>query len=116
MPANLVAGRTLIVVVAATYLLSAALLGWAKSRGSPVETWVVVGWLVTGSLGIVLGRSLRPGAAAAWAGVGLVLVPWMLLSFVLDVRARVWVMAGLDVAGVAAIGAGLWMARAALRG
>jgi hypothetical protein len=116
MPANLAAGRTLLVVVAATYLLSAALLGWAKSRGSPVETWIVTGWLVTGSWGIVLGLLLRPGAAAAWVGVGLVLVPWMLLSLVYDVRARVWVMAGLDIAGVVAIAAGLWMARAALRG
>ncbi|HEX8910896.1 MAG TPA: hypothetical protein VF796_00955 [Humisphaera sp.] len=112
---NLPAGRVLLFVVAGTYVLSAALLGFARWRGAAVAWWVLVGWVATGVAGMALAASLRPGRPAVWAGLLLALGPWMLFSLAYDVRERVWVMAALDVAGLLAIAWGLGMARAALR-
>jgi hypothetical protein len=114
MPPNLPAGRLLLAVVAGTYLLSAGLLAAARSRGAKVEAWVIGGWLLTGLAGLALAAALRPGRPAVWAGLLAALVPWMLYSLAYDARERIWVMVAADVAGLAAIAAGLWMARAAL--
>lgn len=111
---NLPAGRTLLVVVAASYLVSAAVLGVARLRGGPVAGWVIGGWLATGAAGVALGLLLRPGRPATWVGLLIALAPWMCFSLAYDVRERVWVMAAVDVAGLAAVAAGLWMAREAL--
>ena len=91
-------------VVAASYLLSAAILLTMRLRGSSVPTWIIAGWLVTGLLGVVLTAALGPGRGGVWWGLGAVLIPWMILALIGDLRLGHYVVAAIDVAGLAAIG------------
>ena len=112
---NLPAGRLLLLIVAASYLLSAALLAAARGRGAAIATWFVLGWVATGLIGLGLAWVLQPGRPLVWAGLLVVLGPWMGYSLYYDVRLRIWAMVAIDAAGLAAIAWGLWLARAALR-
>jgi hypothetical protein len=116
MPPNLPAGRILLLVVAASYLLSAGLLAAARLRGVRMEHWVIAGWLLTGLAGATLAAALQPGRPVVWVGLLVALGPWMLYSLAYDVREGVWVMVAADVAGLAAIALGLTFSREALAG
>ena len=91
-------------ILAASYLVSAALLGVAKSRGEPVPAWVIGTWLVTGLVAVALTPLLAPGRPAVWVGLLVALGPWMAWSLVGDLRGGHWVIAVVDVLGLGAIG------------
>ncbi|HLL88001.1 MAG TPA: hypothetical protein VK324_01740 [Tepidisphaeraceae bacterium] len=107
MSGSLPVAKLIFTVVAVTYLMSAALLMTVRLRGHPVTLWVIVGWLATGAAGLVLAQFLRPGITPVWLGLLVVLGPWMLFSLVTDLREGYWLIAILDVLGLAAIGYGL---------
>jgi hypothetical protein len=96
--------RTILFWVAASYVLSAALLGVARMRHQPVPAWVILGWLATGAAGMALSLMLSPGRSAVWLGLLVLLGPWMLFSLVEDLRRGFWPIALTDLAGIAAIG------------
>ena len=114
MTTPLATGRLLLAFVAATYLLSALLLGIARWRGNAVAGWVIGGWAVLGMIGLLLALQLQPARPALWWTLALVLLPWMLLSLVWDWQLDVLVMVAVDAAGAFAIIYGLWLAREAL--
>lgn len=112
--ANLPAGRTLLLIVAISYLVSAVMLVVARWRGVDIGWLYIAGWVVTGVAGAALATQLAPARPAVWVALALVLLPWMLFSLVVDVRLRFWLMVAIDVAGVLAIVYGLALARSAL--
>lgn len=90
-------------IVAGSYVLSAAILGFVRWRGTTVPSWMIGGWLVTGLLGIALSAMLAPGRSAVWILVLLALFPWMIYSLVSDVRGGNWIVACTDAAALLAI-------------
>lgn len=100
-----------LVIVAASYVVSAAMLAWMKRGGADVPTWFTVGWLLTGLIGIVASLRLDGSRHWAWWVALLALGPWMTLSLVWDIRHASWWMAALDIAGLIAIAWGLWSSR-----
>jgi hypothetical protein len=112
--ASLPAARSLLFIVAVSYVVSAAILLLVRLRGGAVGAWVIATWLLTGSAGIVLARMLAPGQAAIWWALLVVLGPWMGYSLYYDLRERIWFMAAIDLAGLFAIAWGLLQGRAAL--
>ena len=107
---ELATARVLFYVMAASFVLSAAILGYVRFTGKTVPTPVLVAW---GGLG-VLGLALTPLLSAdrrwiAWVLL-VVLGPWMVVSLVGDAQRKIYPMAAVDVAGLGAIGYGVWLA------
>ena len=101
--------RVLFYVMAASYLVSAALLGYARFTGKTVPTYVLAAW---GGLGVVA-LAITPLLTLdrRWVAVVLLVVlgPWMAVSAVQDGRQKVYPMVAVDVAGLLAIGYGVWL-------
>ncbi len=106
--------RLILLIVAASYPLAAALLWVARARGETVPWYWPTAWLVCGIVGGACAYVLSDGRPWAWAGVLLFLGIIMAVSLVVDVRHGYWIMAIIDVAGLLAIAWALWTARAAL--
>lgn len=103
MPRSIAIARMIMLIVAASYLLSAALLAVARARGQAVTGWVIVGWLLTGAAGVALALCLAPGRAGALIVLALVLGIWMGYALIGDLRARHWIIAAIDVSALVAI-------------
>ena len=103
------AARIILFIVAASYVVSGVLLGVARARGEEVPAWVIATWLVTGVAGLALTAALGPGRRGVWVALLIVLGPWMAWSLVGDLRGGHWVIAGIDVLGLGAIGYALWI-------
>lgn len=103
MPQSIASARMILMIVAGSYVLSAAILGFVRWRGTTVPSWMIGGWLVTGLLGIALSAMLAPGRGAVWVLLMLVLFPWMIYSLVSDLRSGNWIIACTDVAALLAI-------------
>ncbi len=107
---ELAIARWIFAGVAATYVLSAAMLLWVRSRGEVVPGWVIGAWLATGVAGIVLAFFLARERPVVWWALLVVLVPWMIYALVGDALEKHWFMAGLDAAALIAIARALQMA------
>ena len=107
---QLATARVILLSVAGSYLLSALILAWVRSRGETVATFAIVGWAVTGALGLVLALLLAPQRLAVWVGLLVVLGPWMVYATIGDAGEKRIVMTIVDLAGVGAIGLALWQA------
>ena len=105
------AARLILYIVAASYVVSGGLLWVARAKGQPVAAWVIGAWLAAGLIGLGLTWAFGPGRGkwVIWAGLLVVLGPWMAYSLVGDWRGGHWVIAGLDVAALGAIAYALWM-------
>lgn len=106
----------ILLIVGATYPLSAALLGYLKWKGQTVLWAWPVAWLVCGAVGLAAAWLLRSGGMSGWWWLALVaLAPLMAVSTVVDTqhalggKGGMWFMVGLDVAGLLAIIYGLWL-------
>ncbi len=103
--------RLILMIMCASYLLSAALLGWARVAGQTVPAWKIAGWAVAG----VAAGALLPGLSARrWVVtviIFLLLGPWMAFALYEDARGRHYVIAGIDLAGLAAITYAVWLMR-----
>jgi hypothetical protein len=101
--------RLILGITCGTYLLSAALLGWAKYRGQPVTAFGVTGWAVTGAVGLALLPWLTPKGWGVIIAIAAVLGPWMVYALVSDLRLGHWIIAVMDFAGLVAIAFSLWL-------
>ena len=110
---ELTMARWIFAGVAATYVLSALMLAWFRSRGEAVAAWVIAGWLLTGIAGMVMAWQLTEKRPALWWGLLLALGPWMVYATIGDAAEKHWVMTALDVAGLIAIGWALRLAAGA---
>ncbi len=108
------AGRLILLIVAASYPLSAVLLVVLRLRGETVPWIWPAAWLVTGVAGLAIAWMMQPTATWTWWASLAVLMPIMVVSTVVDIRHGYWVIVALDVAGLAAIGYALWLARSLL--
>ena len=106
---ELATARVLFYVMAASFVLSAAILGYVRSTGKPVPAYVLLAWGGLGVVGLALTPLLSPDRR--WIALALLVVlgPWMLVSLVGDAQRKIYVMAAVDVAGLAAIGYGVWL-------
>ena len=103
MPLTIDSARTIYLIVAISYLLSAAILGLMRWRGTEVPAWVIIGWLVTGVVGIALSTALAPGRGLVWAAILVVLVPWMIYALIGDFRLGHYFMVTIDALALLAI-------------
>ena len=110
---DLTTGKIILAGTCGTYLLSAALLSFAKP---PAPAWVVAGWAVAGLVGLALVPALTPGRTLVQVAVLVAMAPWMAYAAWGDGRGGHWVMVVIDVAGLAAIGFGLMLVRRATTG
>ena len=95
--------KLILYIVAGSYLVSAAMLGVMRARGTTVPAWVIAGWLLTGLIGLALTAALGPGRGGVWWGLLVALGPWMVYALVGDLRLGHYVIAAIDVAGLSAI-------------
>jgi hypothetical protein len=107
---ELATARLLFYIMAGSFLLSAAILGYVRFTGKTVPTAVLAAW---GGLGLV-GLAVTPLLSAdrrwiAWVLLA-VLGPWMLVSLVGDAQRKIYFMAAVDVGGLFAIAYGVWLA------
>ena len=108
-------GRLILLIVAASYPLSAALLVVLKLRGETVPWIWPAAWLVTGIGGLVVSWMLASTSGPwVWWALLVLLGPIMVVSTVVDWRHGYWGIVALDIAGLLAIGYGLWLARSLL--
>ena len=107
-------GRTILLVIAATYVLSAALLLGARLHGEPVSRRAALLWLLTGAAGVALALRLAPGGRFEWVALLVVLVPWMLVSLAGDWDRGLVVMTLVDAAALVGTAAGHAMTFAAV--
>lgn len=106
---DLATARVLFYVMGGSFAFSAALLGAFRLAGRTVPTFVLVGWAALGAAAIGLTPLLT--ADRRWVALLLaaVLGPWMAWSLANDVRAKLYPIAATDVAGLIAIGFGVWL-------
>ncbi len=106
---ELATARVLFYVMAASFVLSAGILGYVRSTGKPVPAYVMAAWGGLGVVGLALTPLLSPDRRwVAWALL-VVLGPWMVVSLVGDAQRKIYLMAGVDLAGLAAIAYGVWL-------
>ena len=103
--------RLILIIMCASYLLSAALLTWARISGQVVPAWKIGGWVVTGLVGAILLYWLSPQRPMISIAVFIVLAPWMAFAFYEDARSHHLIIAAVDLAGLFAIGYALWLIR-----
>jgi hypothetical protein len=108
---ELATSRLILIIVCASYVLSAALLTWARIAGQTVPSWKIAGWLVTGIAGAILLPWLAGNRPLISLAVMIVLGPWMALALSDDLRGRHFIIAAIDLAGLFAIGYALWLIR-----
>ena len=107
---GLIVARWIFAGIAASYVLSALMLAWVRSRGETVPAWVIGGWLITGLAGLALACGLAEKRPAIWWGLLIILGPWMLYALIGDTTEKHWFMSGLDLAGLIAIARALQLA------
>ena len=103
--------RLILIIMCASYLLSAALLTWARISGQTVPAWKIAGWVVTGIGGAILLYWLSPDRPLISIAAFIVLAPWMALALYDDTRTRHFIIAVIDLAGLFAICYALWLIR-----
>jgi hypothetical protein len=108
---ELAVSRLILAIVCGSYLLSAALLTWARLAGQSVPAWKIGGWVVTGVAGAILLRWMSADRPMISAAMLIVLAPWMALALADDTRGRHFVIAIVDLAGIIAILYALWLIR-----
>ena len=106
---ELATAKLILAITAGTYLLSAALLGWAKYTEKPVTTFGIVGWAVTGAVALALLPWLAPRGWGVIAAIAVVMGPWMAYALVQDARLGHWIIAIVDAGGLVAIGFSIWL-------
>ena len=107
---DIAVARVLFYVMAASFLVSAALLGYVRATGKDVPAYVLALWGGLGLAGVALTPLLTP--ERRWIAIVLLVVlgPWMAVSLVGDWQRKIYVMAAVDVGGLAAIAYGVWLA------
>lgn len=108
---ELAISRLILAIVCGSYLLSAALLTWARLAGQTVPGWKIAGWIVTGTGAAILLRWLSSDRPIVSIAMFLLLAPWMAIALVDDTRGRHFIIAVVDLAGIVAISYALWMIR-----
>ncbi len=108
---ELATARLILIILCASYLLSAALLTWARVAGQTVPGWKIAGWLVTGIATALLLPWLAGNRPVISIAVLILLGPWMALALTDDLRGRHFIIAAVDLAGLFAIGYALWLIR-----
>jgi hypothetical protein len=103
--------RIILASVCGSYLLSAALLAWAKTHGQIVPAWKIGGWLLTGIIGLVLLIWLSPAEPIISFAMLIALAPWMAYALTEDARSGHYIIAVIDLAGLFAIAYALWIIR-----
>ena len=107
---ELATARVLFYVMSGRFLLSAALLGYARYTGKPVPTYVLALWAGLGVAGFALTPLLRLDRRwIAWL-LAVVLGPWVAVSLDGDVQRKFFPLAAVDIAGLAAIAYGVYLA------
>jgi hypothetical protein len=101
--------RLILAILCGSYLLSAALLTWARMSGQVVPAWKIAGWALTGTVGAVLLYWLAPHRPAISIAMLIVLAPWMAFALYEDTQSKHFVIAVIDLAGLFAIGFALWL-------
>ena len=99
----------ILIILCASYLLSAGLLTWARLAGQIVPLWKITAWLVTGSIGMILLYWLAPHRPLISIAIFLTLAPWMAFALFEDARSHHYIIAGVDAAGLFAIAFSLWL-------
>jgi hypothetical protein len=103
--------RRSLLVLSATYLLSAFVLWRAQAKKRDV--WL---WTVTGSAGIVLTLLLDRDRALVWVGLAVVLGPQMVSATIGDLRRGNRLLVAIDLGGLVTLAIGLVLGRHALTG
>ena len=106
---QLATARVIFICIAASYLLSAAILGWVRSRGEAVAAFAIAGWAITGVVGIALSLLLASQRPIVWIGLLVALVPWMVYALIGDAGEKRIFMTIADAAGLGAIVWALWL-------
>ena len=102
--------RVLFYVMSGSFLLSAAILGYVRLTGKTVPAYVLALWAGLGVAGFALTPLLTLDRRwVAWL-LAVVLGPWMAVSLVGDVQRKIYPIAATDVAGLAAIAYGVYLA------
>jgi hypothetical protein len=108
---ELAASRMILIIMCASYLLSAALLTWARVAGQTVPGWKIGAWAGTGIVGLCLMPWLSQSRPMISIAMLVVLVPWMGFAFSEDARSGHWIVAIVDLAGLGATIYALWLIR-----
>ena len=109
MSEQVAAARLILIIVAASFPLSAALLLFLKWRGETVPWAWPAAWLVTGVVGLIASSMLREaGFGWQWWACLLALAPMLAVSTVVDIRQGIWFVVALDLAGLGAVAYALW--------
>ena len=101
--------RVLFYVMAGSFLFSAAVLGYLRLIGKTVPTHILLGWSGLGVVALALTPLLTPDHRWVAVILAVVLAPWMAFSLAQDVRFKIYPVAATDVAGLIAIGLGVWL-------
>ena len=110
---TLSAARLILGIVAASFPLAAALLFWARHRGDDGTLVWPTSWLVCGVVGLIAAFLLNGGLGVWWWVALLSLGPILAVSLVVDLRHGHYLVATTDVAGLAAMAYGLYLAATA---
>jgi hypothetical protein len=108
---ELAISRLILLIMCGSYLLSAGLLTWARVSGQTVPGWKIGGWVVTGIAGFILLPWLSQSRPLISIALLIALGPWMAIALGDDARSGHWIVAIIDLAGLAAIGYSLWLVR-----
>ena len=103
--------RRSLLVLSATYLLSAFVLWRASAKRRDV--WL---WIVTGSAGIALTLLLDRDRPFVWVGLAIALGPQMVSATIGDLRRGNRVLTLIDIGGLVTLAVGLALGRHALTG
>ncbi len=103
--------RRSLLVLSATYLVSALLL-W-RAHAKQRDVWL---WVVTGSAGIALASLLDRDRPLVWIGLAIALGPQMVSATIGDLRRGNRLLLAIDIGGLMTLAVGLVLGRHALTG
>ncbi len=110
---ELAVARVILWIMVGSYLLSAALLSWARVAGQIVPVWKIIAWAVTSIVAAALLPFLTANRPLIAVAILIALAPWMAFATYEDTRSRHFVIAVVDLAGLLAIFYAVWLVQKA---